>query len=224
LLRLGAEQLGVPAGELELVEGGVRHGASGALKPIPELILARFGSRGATLTTEANYTSTWAPYDKETGKSEKVTEHWFAGAVGVRLALDTATGRIRIEHLAVAGDVGRAINPTLVEQQLSGAAIMGIGHSLFDQLVIDQGQLVNGTLLDYQLPSIRDLPEKLTPIIIESPHDTGPFGAKGVGETGILAVAPAIGNAVRDAAGIRCTRLPLTPESIVAALTEGSSS
>jgi CO/xanthine dehydrogenase Mo-binding subunit len=224
LLGLGAEQLGVPAGELELVEGGVRHGASGALKPIPELILARFGSRGATLTTEANYTSTWAPYDKETGKSEKVTEHWFAGAVGVRLALDTATGRIRIEHLAVAGDVGRAINPTLVEQQLSGAAIMGIGHSLFDQLVIDQGQLVNGTLLDYQLPSIRDLPEKLTPIIIESPHDTGPFGAKGVGETGILAVAPAIGNAVRDAAGIRCTRLPLTPESIVAALTEGSSS
>ncbi|HEX2131781.1 MAG TPA: molybdopterin cofactor-binding domain-containing protein, partial [Actinophytocola sp.] len=159
----------------------------------------------------------------ETGRSAKVTEHWFAGAVGVRLAVDTATGRVRIEHLAVAGDVGRAINPALVEQQLSGAAIMGIGHALFDQLVLDQGQLINGTLLDYQLPSVRDLPDQLTPIVVESPHDDGPFGAKGVGETGILGVAPAIANAVRDAVGVRLTTLPLTPESIVTALEEKQS-
>ncbi|SMC47213.1 xanthine dehydrogenase family protein molybdopterin-binding subunit [Kibdelosporangium aridum] len=187
---------------------------------IPELIRGHFGARGATVTTEANYTSTWVPYDKETGRSEKVTEHWFAGAVGVKISVDTATGRVKIDHMAVAGDVGKAINPMLVEQQLTGAAIMGIGHALFDQLVIDQGQLINGTLLDYQLPSIRDLPGRLTPIVVESPHDTGPFGAKGVGETGILGIAPAIGNAVRDALGIRLTTLPMTPESIIAALDE----
>ena len=189
---------------------------------VQELVHGHFGARGATLTTEANFTSRWTPYDKETGRSEKVTEHWFAGAVGVRIAVDTATGRVHLEHLAVAGDVGRAINPALVEQQLSGAAIMGIGHALFDQLVLDQGQLVNGTLLDYQLPSVRDLPDELTPIIVESPHDTGPFGAKGVGETGILGVAPAIANAVRDAVGVRLTTLPMTPESVVAALEERS--
>jgi CO/xanthine dehydrogenase Mo-binding subunit len=134
--------------------------------------------------------------------------------------VDTATGRVHIEHLAVAGDVGRAINPALVEQQLSGAAIMGIGHALFDQLVFDEGQIVNGTLLDYQLPSIKDMPDKLTPIIIESPHRTGPFGAKGVGETAIIPLAPAIANAVRDATGVRLTTLPLTPERILTAITE----
>lgn len=222
LLALAAEQLAAPAGELELGKDGVRHPATGRTLSIPDVVHGRFGARGATLTASADFTSSWVPYDKETGRSERVTEHWFVGAVGVRLAVDTHTGRVHIEHLAVAGDVGRAINPMLVEQQLSGAAIMGIGHALFDQLVLDQGQLINGTLLDYQLPSIRDLPDRLTPIIVECPHDGGPFGAKGVGETGILAVAPAIGNAIRDAIGIRFTRLPITPEAIVTALTERS--
>ncbi len=217
LIGLAVERFG---GSAELTPEGLRH--TGGTVSVQELVHGHFGARGATLTTEANFTSRWTPYDKETGRSEKVTEHWFAGAVGVRIAVDTATGRVHLEHLAVAGDVGRAINPALVEQQLSGAAIMGIGHALFDQLVLDQGQLVNGTLLDYQLPSVRDLPDELTPIIVESPHDTGPFGAKGVGETGILGVAPAIANAVRDAVGVRLTTLPMTPESVVAALEERS--
>ena len=216
LIGLAATRFEVPADEVTLGSDGLRHGDQHIT--VPDLIHEHFGARGATLTTEANYTSEWVPYDKETGRSTKVTEHWFAGAVAVQLAVDTATGRIHIEHMAVAGDVGRAINPKLVEQQLTGAAIMGIGHALFDQLVLDQGQLINGTLLDYQLPSVKDLPDKLTPIIVESPHNTGPFGAKGVGETGILGVAPAIANAVRDALGVRITTLPLTPESIIAAL------
>ncbi|MPZ83828.1 MAG: molybdopterin-dependent oxidoreductase [Actinophytocola sp.] len=216
LIGLAAEKFEVPAGGVELTEAGLRSGER--VVSVADLVHGHFGARGATLTTEANFTSKWVPYDKETGRSTQVTEHWFAGAVGVRIAVDTATGRVRIEHLAVAGDVGKAINPRLVEQQLTGAAIMGIGHALFDQLVLDQGQLINGTLLDYQLPSIKDLPAELTPIIVESPHDTGPFGAKGVGETGILGVAPAIANAIRDAVGVRLTTLPMTPESIVTAL------
>jgi CO/xanthine dehydrogenase Mo-binding subunit len=97
---------------------------------------------------------------------------------------------------------------------------MGVGHALFDQLVFDEGQIVNGTLLDYQLPSIKDMPDKLTPIVIESPHRTGPFGAKGVGETAIIPLAPAIANAVRDATGVRLTELPLTPERILTAIIE----
>lgn len=218
LAGLAAKRFGVSADEVELTETGVRAGEEEV--SVAELIHDHFGARGATLTTEANYTSQWVPYDRETGRSAKVTEHWFAGAVGVRIAVDTATGRVHLEHLAVAGDVGKAINPRLVEQQLTGAAIMGIGHALFDQLVLDQGQLINGTLLDYQLPSVKDLPDELTPIIVESAHDTGPYGAKGVGETGILAVAPAIANAIRDAVGIRLTTLPMTPESIVTALEE----
>jgi CO/xanthine dehydrogenase Mo-binding subunit len=191
------------------------------LLTVPEVVHRKYGARGATVTSTSNFTSWWHPYDKTTGMSEKVTEHWFASAIAVRIGVDTLTGRVRTQHLAVAGDVGRAINPTLVEQQLTGAAVMGIGHALFDQLVFDHGQMINATLLDYQLPSMRDMPEKMTPIIIEDPHRDGPFGAKGVGESGILGIAPAYANAIRDACGVRMTRLPLTPESIVAALETG---
>lgn len=220
LAELAARRFGVPVTDIKLTGEGLVSAQSQEVVSIPDLLHGHFGARGTTLTTEAEFTTSWQPYDHETGRSPQVTEHWFAGAVAVRLTVDSATGRVHLEDLAVAGDVGRAINPALVEQQLTGAAIMGIGHALFDQLVFDEGQIVNGTLLDYQLPSIKDLPDRLTPIIIESPHRTGPFGAKGVGETAIIPLAPAIANAVRDATGVRLTRLPLTPERILMAMEE----
>ncbi|GIJ62647.1 xanthine dehydrogenase family protein molybdopterin-binding subunit [Virgisporangium aurantiacum] len=185
---------------------------------IPDVLQRHFGARGTTLTTEASFTTSWQPYDPETGTSPKVTEHWFAGAAAAQLTVDTATGRVHVEHLAVAGDVGRAINPTLVEQQLVGGALMGLGHALFDRLVFDEGRIVNGNLLDYQLPSVLDMPDRLTPVIVENPHRDGPFGAKGVGETAVIPLAPAISNAVRDATGVRFTELPLTPERILEGL------
>lgn len=222
LLAMAGEQLDVDVTSLELTAAGVCQDGR-PLVSVPELVHTKFGARGATVTSASNFTSWWHPYDKVTGMSEKVTEHWFASAIAVRIGVDTLTGRVRTQHMAVAADVGKAINPTLVEQQLTGAAMMGIGHALFDQLVFDHGQMINATLLDYQLPSMRDLPEKMTPIIIEDPHRDGPFGAKGVGESGILAAAPAYANAVRDACGVRMTRLPLTPESILAAI-EGEGS
>ncbi|PWR13628.1 xanthine dehydrogenase [Micromonospora sicca] len=220
LVDLAAKRAGGSSRDLKLTADGVLNTASGEVYRISELIHEHFGARGATLTEEFNYTTSWQPYDKETGRSAKATEHWFAGAVAVQLLVDRWTGRVRVEHLVVAGDVGRAINPTLVEQQLAGSAIMGLGHALFDELVFDQGQMLNSTLLDYQLPSVKDLPGKLTPIIIESPHATGPFGAKGVGETGIIPIAPAVANAVRDAVGVRITRLPLSPERVLQAMDE----
>lgn len=218
LLSIAAKQMGVSVSDCKLTEGGVVSGTSQKYISIEDLLLSHFGAIGTTMTAEANFTTEWIPYDKETGQSSKVTEHWFAGAVAVELGVDTRTGRIHIGHLAVAGDVGRAINPKLVLQQLEGGAIMGIGHALFDEIVFDEGQMINGTMLDYQLPSIKDLPDRLTPIIVENPHKDGPFGAKGVGETAIIPIAPAISNAVRDAVGVRITSLPLTSERVLAAL------
>lgn len=222
LLDIAAGQLGKNRSEIELTPSGVRHEAGGktVFLPLADLILAHFIARGTTLTTAANFTTEWIPYDHDTGRSTKATEHWFAAAVAVNIAVDTLTGRIRVDHLAVAGDVGRAVNPLMCEQQLIGGALMGLGHALFDELVLDQGQLVNGTLLDYQLPTVRDVPARITPCVVENPHRTGPFGAKGVGETGILAVCPAIGNAVRDAVGVRIPTLPLTPERVFTAMKE----
>jgi CO/xanthine dehydrogenase Mo-binding subunit len=220
LLDLAAARTGSNREDLKLDSGGVLNTATQERYTLAELIHEHFGARGATLTEEYNFTTSWQPYDKATGRSPKVTEHWFAGAVAVQVTVDRKTGRVHVEDLAVAGDVGRAINPTLVEQQLTGSVIMGLGHALFDELVFDQGQVINGTLLDYQLPSVKDLPDKMTPIIIESPHATGPFGAKGVGETAIIPVAPAVANAIRDAVGVRITRLPLSPERVLQAMDE----
>jgi CO/xanthine dehydrogenase Mo-binding subunit len=221
LIDMAAGRFGVAPELLEVADAAVRNPVTGDHVRYGTLLLEEFGARGTTLTTEANFTTSWEPYDHDTGHSEKVTEHWFAGAVAVQLVVDTSTGRTHVEHVAVAGDVGRAINPKLVEQQLVGSAIMGLGHALFDEMVFDNGQIVNGTLLDYQVPSIRDMPDKISPIIIESAHHTGPFGAKGVGETGIIPMAPAVANAVRNAVGVRITRLPLTPERVLTAITAG---
>ena len=95
---------------------------------------------------------------------------------------------------------------------------MGIGQALFDEMLFEDGQLSNGTLLDYQLPSLMDLPGELIAIVVENPHRSGPFGAKGVGETGILTIAPTIANALADATGVRLRALPLTPERVLAGL------
>jgi CO/xanthine dehydrogenase Mo-binding subunit len=221
LIEMASENTGAPVEPIALTATGITIDGTHAMT-LPELIHRKFGARGATVTTTSNFNSWWHPYDKVTGLSDKVTEHWFASAIGVRIGVDTRTGRIHTQHLAVAADVGKALNPSLVEQQLTGAAVMGIGHALFDQLVFDHGQMINATLLDYQLPSMRDMPDRMTPIIIEDPHREGPYGAKGVGESGILGVAPAYANALRDACGIRLTRLPLTPESVLAGIEEGA--
>ncbi|HZD66087.1 MAG TPA: molybdopterin cofactor-binding domain-containing protein, partial [Acidimicrobiales bacterium] len=222
LLDMAAEVLDTDPAGLRVARGGVcRMGEDEVALAIPELLLAHFGAVGTTVTGEATHRTSWVPYDHDTGRSPKVTEHWFAGAVGAEVAVDRLTGRVTIDHLAVAADVGRAINPALVRQQLQGAALMGIGHALFEELAFDGGVPINTTLLDYQVPSVRDLPRRFTPIIVEAPHRAGPYGAKGVGETGILALTPALGNAIRDAIGVRLRRLPMTPEAILDALDRG---
>jgi CO/xanthine dehydrogenase Mo-binding subunit len=87
-------------------------------------------------------------------------------------------------------------------------------------MIFDEGQLVNGSLLDYQIASFKDLPESFQPIIVEVPHETGPFGAKGVGETGTLTVSSAVANAIEDAVGVRIRDLPITPEKVLRALSQ----
>jgi CO/xanthine dehydrogenase Mo-binding subunit len=195
-------------------------GNAGARITIPEIFDCRLGSRGTTLTGEVTHQTHWIPFDKHTGQSPSVTEHWFAAATAAEIRVDRWTGRIKVLKLAVAGDVGRAINPAQVRYQLEGGAIMGLGQALFDEMVFEEGQLVNGTFLDYQLPSVLDLPDELIAIIVEDPHRAGPFGAKGVGETGILTTSPAIANALADATGVRLRSLPLSAERVLTALEE----
>jgi CO/xanthine dehydrogenase Mo-binding subunit len=116
-------------------------------------------------------------------------------------------------------DVGTPINPRIVETQLSGASIMQLGFTLLEKMLFDEhGQLRNASLADYKIPGFLDLPDTITSEAVVAQQHTGPFGAKGVGETGTFGVSPAIANAVHDAVGVRITSLPLSAEAVFQAL------
>lgn len=146
------------------------------------------------------------------------TVYWEAGFGAAQVVVDQETGIIRLDRYVTVADVGRAINPEAAEGQDQGAAVMGIGHSLFEQVSFQDGQLLNGNLIDYRIPRFSDLPEDFESILIENEDGPGPFGCKGVGESGIIPVAPAIANAVARACGVRLFELPLTPERVWRAL------
>ena len=133
--------------------------------------------------------------------------------------VDEETGEILVHRLVTVSDVGKAINRGQVESQDEGAAVMGLGHTVMEHLILDErGVIRNLGALDYRIPTTKDLPLELIALTVENGDGPGPFGAKGAGESGILAVAPAVAAAVRDAAGVRIRDLPLTPERVWRAL------
>jgi CO/xanthine dehydrogenase Mo-binding subunit len=119
--------------------------------------------------------------------------------------------------VAAAHDVGQAINPIACEQQIEGAVIMGISNTLMEEFKTEKGLILNDNLADYKLATMLDVPH-IVPLIVEAYHEEGPFGAKGVGEPAAAATAPAIANAIFDAAGIRIKDLPITQEKVLMAL------
>ena len=124
---------------------------------------------------------------------------------------------MRILRLINVADVGKPINPKIVETQLSGAAIMQLGFTMFEKMHLDGGQVTNASLADYKIPGIHDVPP-MENEAVDAYQSNGPFGAKGVGELATFGVSPAIANAIDDAVGVRLTELPLTAESVLRAL------
>jgi CO/xanthine dehydrogenase Mo-binding subunit len=141
------------------------------------------------------------------------------GAHGVEVDVDKETGQVKILKYIAAHDVGRAINPMLLEGQVYGGATMGIGYALTERLIMQNGKVMNPNFLDYKMLTAKDVPN-IEPIVIETNDPFGPFGAKGVGEPGLVPTAPAIANAIYDAVGVRIKELPITPEKVLAALKE----
>lgn len=137
---------------------------------------------------------------------------------GAAVDVDTDTGEIKIHQYITVADVGKAINPRQAEGQDEGAAIQGLGATLFESLIYEQGQALNANLVDYRVPRFSDLPDRFESSFIENEDGPGPYGAKGMGESGIVSVAPAVGNALYQAAGVRVRCLPLTPERVWRAL------
>jgi CO/xanthine dehydrogenase Mo-binding subunit len=129
--------------------------------------------------------------------------------------VDTETGEILIHKHVTVGDVGKALNPLQVEGQDEGAAIMGLGHTLMEHIVLDDtGRITNLGALDYRIPTTKDVPLALQALMVENEDGPGPYGAKGVSEGGLLCTAPALAAAVTQATGVVIRDLPLTPERV----------
>ncbi|MGH7926375.1 MAG: xanthine dehydrogenase family protein molybdopterin-binding subunit, partial [Candidatus Binatia bacterium] len=146
------------------------------------------------------------------------TTFWEIGWGAVEVEVDPDSGQIKLLKYVSLADVGKAIHPILCEGQDEGGVMNAIGHSLLEEMIYKDGQLLNPNLVDYRVPSFADLPQEFRSILVESHNGPGPFGAKGTGEGGLLPVAPAIGNAVYQATGLRLYDLPLTPERVWRAL------
>jgi CO/xanthine dehydrogenase Mo-binding subunit len=191
---------------------------AGANTPLPELFIRTFGMQAGTIVGTANYMPDYAPPDPDTGQTPKVTPFWMIGAAGAEVEVDTQTGQYQVLRLVNVCDAGKAINPAVVETQISGAAVMQLGFTTTENMIIEDGQLTNPSLADYKIPSFFDLPDVMENGYIEAEQHNGPFGAKGVGESGTFGVSPAIANAIADAVGVRITQLPITAEAIFRAL------
>jgi CO/xanthine dehydrogenase Mo-binding subunit len=152
------------------------------------------------------------------GFSSQFPLFWETGMGAAEVRVDRETGEMRVEHYVTVADVGKAINPLQAEAQDEGAAVQGFGHTFFEALQYENGQPLNANLIDYCVPRFTDLPRRFESLLIENEDGPGPYGAKGMGESGIVSVAPAIGNALAQATGARVRELPLTPERVWRAL------
>jgi CO/xanthine dehydrogenase Mo-binding subunit len=176
-------------------------------RPYPELIARRFGLSGGQLIGEGSV------HPQGTGSYAEGPVFWEVCIGAAEVRVDRATGRVKVTRTATIADVGRAINPQLVERQDEGATMQGIGNALFEEMVFEQGLLVNDDLLEYRVPNTHDLPGRSTCVIVENGDGPGPFGAKGCGEGAFAGIIGAIATAVADA-GVPMTELPITPERV----------
>ena len=219
ILTIAAEILNTEPDRLSLSEGIITGDGAGEGKTLVSVLAKKF-PRGGTILGEGHYSPEGSPLLAAMPGRERLSSiFWMFATHAIEIEVDTETGIVRVLKVAAAHDVGRAINPVLCEQQIEGSVIMGLSNALFEEFRTAKGRILNATLADYKLATMMDLPE-IVPLMIETYHQEGPFGAKGVGEPAAAPTAPAIANAIFDAIGVRIKDLPITPEKILAALHE----
>jgi putative selenate reductase molybdopterin-binding subunit len=169
---------------------------------------------GKTPTARAVYqpTNTSAP-DPKSGYGNYCPTYSF-GAQAAEVEVDRKTGKVRVLNIAAAHDLGRSINPLLVEGQIEGGVAMGIGYALFEGTKLSEGEILNKNFGVYKIVNSTEMPN-VSSILIETFDPQGPFNAKGIGELSAIPTAPAIANAVYNALGIRLKDLPITPQEVL---------
>jgi CO/xanthine dehydrogenase Mo-binding subunit len=211
ILALAAEQLEASPADLLVEDGRVR------VKGVPERsldyteLIRRSGQ--ANLLGHNTFISRGRPHPR-TGEPHGSAQY-HAAAAACEVEVDLETGHVKVTRFHVNTHAGVVVNPTLAELQLEGSVLFGLGQALFEEMVFDAGQLQNGNLGDYMVPYVRDVPSELTVRALENVHADE---IHGIGEQCLPPVAPAIGNAIANATGVRLTQLPITAERILRAI------
>jgi CO/xanthine dehydrogenase Mo-binding subunit len=216
LIAVAAEMLEADPADLECAEGRVFvRGAPARALAFAELVhysMRRLGEQPYGVGVHHGETGQL----DENGQGDANCTFEYSCQVA-EVEVDADTGEVRVVRLLSAQDVGRALNPMIVEGQMEGGMVMGLGFALLEEVVCDGGRVLNPFAFDYRTPRAGDMPE-LTTVMLEHRDPGGPYGAKGVGEICMNPTAAAIANAVADAIGTRVTSLPITPEKVLAAL------
>ena len=195
--------------EISFTNGKIR--IPGRVIEYTDVLYANFGAFSGELFGIGTY------------QEDRVSAHPLGGGVsfyevifaGAEVEVDQETGFVQVKKLVTVGDIGKAINPSLVEAQDEGGAIQGLGHSIMEQLIMDErGRILNLGALDYRIPTTMDTPDTLKSLLVENRDGSGPSGAKGTGESGIIPIGSAVGLAVGEATGVFFHELPLTPERV----------
>jgi len=217
LVEVAAEQLEASPGELALKDGWVFVRAEPGRRLAYERVVraGHLRERGVSLVAEAFYDPPTEMLDKDLRGNVSATYGFAAQAV--MLDVDVATGQVHVRRVISAHDVGRALNPLAAEGQIHGGIHMGLGYALSERLVVEDGQIFTSSFMDYAILRADDMPD-ITVRFIESVDAEGPFGAKGLGESGVIPVSAAVANALKDALGVAFTELPITPARIHAAV------
>jgi xanthine dehydrogenase molybdenum-binding subunit len=217
LLDVAATQLEEPASALD-VRGGwvfVRRDPQRRLQYEAVARAGHFRGGGRVLVAEAFYDPPTTMLDKDF--QGNVSAAYTSAFQAVLVDVDPESGRVVVRKVASAHDVGRALNPAAAEGQVHGGIHMGLGYALSERFVVERGQVVTQTFMDYAILKADDMPQ-IEVRLIETVDAEGPFGAKGLGESGVIPVAAAVRNAIKDATGVRCNELPVMPERLLAGL------
>ncbi len=226
---VGPPGAGATAGDLDLVDGLVtardqadQGGQSGPAVPLGKLLRAlHFREGGRMFTAQAFYEPPSELPDWSKGIGNMSATYAY-GVQGVEVEVDVETGDVRICKLVAVHDVGRVLCPQALRGQTYGALAQGLGYALTEQVHTHEGRILNPGFTDYKIPTAEEMGIPIELAFVELGDEEGPFGAKGVGEPGLVPTAPAIANAIYDAVGVRVRDLPITPEKLLAAIREAS--
>jgi CO/xanthine dehydrogenase Mo-binding subunit len=228
-LQMAAEAVGVPIERVQLIaQDTAQTSNSGSVSASRMTFMAGNAIRGAAeraleawrneerpaIATYQYRPPKTTPYDPQTGRSEPNFAYGYV-AQAVEVEVDLETGHVQVIRVVSANDVGRAVNPQLVQGQIEGAVVQAQGYAIMEHLVSVDGVIQNPYLSTYLIPTVLDVPHEVKSVILEYADPIGPWGARGMAEMPFLTIAPAIAAAVHDATGVWIDSIPMTPDRVV---------